>query len=701
MTPAIASHVLLRTALIASLFAFSSAQALDLEGAKDWTNTEEVDAVLGTPVCRAQTVVAQTTVPVELSVVYPKDLTMVPVVYVKTMGLAAAESIAQIRFAKKEFQPMFLYKKSAAAGEPDIYWYAPKDLPRLVDMIAAAATLDVVLNPKAAQPVPVRISLKGSSATLKEVQKCALAKQLPTEFLKFLNTKVTIEGEIPSGMTAVELQALVQKSYRDYLSGKDLSAALSKLRTSMKPLTSKEAVALKDLSGKQATLDKTTKKLVDTQAELARLNAEIAQFEKELAQAKIDKPIAEQDLATKKAAYDPLKAQMAPFEKDVAEKTKALKSAKSAVARGQQRIADAQSNISYLKNRASSLRSAIPGLKSEVSSAEWAVSRARSELNSFSYSRERDSYMSRHGYSSAKSEYERHDREADRYESEARSAQSELSSAQSALSSCRASKPDANCSSQESAVNSAQSKYSSAQSSASSARSQASWAKSRMDSIEDSAERHARSMQDDLESTLRRRQSELSSAESELSSAENELSAIVNSRLPSAQNELARAKAALPGLQQTQADAEAALAVSKQAEADKRKAIGIDPVEQAYHAAIAHLEKIVKLIADRTAGIAKSQKAAAKLPPVIAKLTAQVAKETKIRDDSKAKLEPIQEALKPQRGEEAALVAKLDEAKASLAKGRVVYQAVYAQLSAVAFEESAAPLAMEAAEGIE
>ena len=113
-----------------ALFAPASAAA-----ASAWKNFDEpADSVLATAACRALTSQAKSTLPIELSLVVPKEPSLLPIVYMKVTGLVNKAPWAMIRFAKKEFQPAFLIKPAAAPSDPDVYWYAPKDLSRLIAM---------------------------------------------------------------------------------------------------------------------------------------------------------------------------------------------------------------------------------------------------------------------------------------------------------------------------------------------------------------------------------------------------------------------------------------------------------------------------------------------------------------------------------------------------------------------------------------
>jgi hypothetical protein len=650
---------------------------------KDWKLVEDVDAVLQTPVCRAETTMAKAKLPVELSLSFPKDPTLLPIVYVKITGLQNRSSNAQLRFAKKEFQPLFLLKEANSAQEPDIYWYAPKDLARLIEIIKNSGSLDIAFNPLAPAPVPVRFSLSGATDILDRAEKCLKAKELyPKDFLKALNQDSPFTGPLPAQITAGDVLDLTQKAYLDYQAGKLASAALVKLRAAMKPLTDKEATAQKVVNVKQSVLDATNKKLNEQQNLLADKEQELARFTTELPQLQNDKTLAEQDTAAKKAIYDPAKALLAPFEKDVSAKTQTLANAKKSVFTDQKRISSDKDDIETYRSRASRIRKEIPGLKSELSGAESTLSRAESDVNSYNVSWEaqriRDSDFR---YRNAQSDAESKRNEAQRYGSQASSDQGAVSSAQSALSSCQSQQPVKDCSNEQSALSRAESQLNSDRNQ----EQQAEWAASNADSdarrYASDDESQAQSKYNDLENIRNQAQSNVNSISSALSDDESELASIENSKLPRLQSDLQKAQAALPGLQQEQAAAEQGLTAAQQSLSNERLQIGFDQIEKNYQDSVAKVKLLGEQIVATSAGIKKDTKDITTLRPIVAKLVTTSAKETADRDASQSKLSAIQTQLSPQRAQEATAVAQVDEAKTKISEKRALYQAEVKALS--------------------
>ena len=106
-----------------ALFAFSAGAAMaPVGGAKNWTNVEEVDPVLQTPVCRAYTQSSDSSSAVEFSISYPKDGKSVPAIFLKT---ALAAPWASVLSAGRGREGLFLLHASTGAGDLNVFWYAP------------------------------------------------------------------------------------------------------------------------------------------------------------------------------------------------------------------------------------------------------------------------------------------------------------------------------------------------------------------------------------------------------------------------------------------------------------------------------------------------------------------------------------------------------------------------------------------------
>ena len=422
---------------VASMFA--SLVALPAVAA-DWKAIEETDLVLQTAVCKASTTVTKTKLPVELSVVFPKDATLLPAVFLKISGSTQKAAWTLIRFAKKEFQPAFLIKAGASALEADIYWYAPKDLPKLLDLLTEGTTLDVVFDPKSVKPVPAQFSLNGSTAALDKAKKCAKRASLPTEFLKVMSQQAPLIAAISSSVSAQDALVAIQKAYTDYLAGLKVSESIAQLRKAMKPLTDKEAVALKELAGKQAALDKTEKDLAKVEGEITTLESQIAEANSSIPQLESAKARAETTLAQRKAPYDAGKTQLRPFESDVDNRENIYDSARDAVSSTRSRISEYQSALSDLRSQASSLRGEISRLQSDLPYAEREEASTRTALNNFNERAEVEKYLREHyRYSSIRRDLHQKNQSLRPLQNELQRERAQLQQAESALASCQAS----------------------------------------------------------------------------------------------------------------------------------------------------------------------------------------------------------------------------------------------------------------------
>jgi len=407
--------------------------------AADWTATDEMDAVLKGPSCRAATKVNKSNAPAEIVISVPKDKNLLPVVYLSFTGLSANPRFAQIRFAKNEYQPAYLLSAAPSAQEPDVYWYAPKDLPKLMDLVKSGQTLDVVFDAKSATPIPVRFSLSGSAAALKKITTCSARKDLlPAEFLKALHQQAPLDGSQADAVPVSEVLALTNAAYADYLSGKSVADSLAALRKAMKPLTDKEAKAVKAQADKQAAVDATSTSLRNNQTETTRLEAEVARSTEELNTVRGSLASAESDLAAKKISYDAGRAALAPLENDVRRRQSVLDEASNAVQQTKNDISRFQNHLRDLEAEASRTRDQVAELERSLSSARSEESSARAALGAFDERQEVESALRGNWrYTSLRQTLQEKHEELRRADGDVQSARRRLASAESDLNSCR------------------------------------------------------------------------------------------------------------------------------------------------------------------------------------------------------------------------------------------------------------------------
>lgn len=645
-------------------------EIVERQASSAWKMTAADDTVLQTPACLASTASAKVTpaMPVELVVSFPKDANLLPVIYVKITGISRSAKWALIKFGAKEFQPMFLLQAAATNADPDIYWYAPKDLTKLIALIKANNTLDIAFDVKAATPVPVQFSLAGSTDAINKAVSCAKYNMTPADlFLKFMNEKVAITNPA-TGVAIDGIQALTQKSFGEYLKGRKVADSLTALRKAMKPLTDKESVAAKDFNTKQAEVDKISTDLATTEADIIKMENEVSDMTAALPNLDSQLTAAKTDLAAKKIPYDQGKSQLTNVEKVLASKQADLKKANDAVDKAESIVAADTAMIANLEARNRSLRSRIGQINGELPSAKRDVDDAHSEYQRYDERRERDSYLtSRTWYDSYVRDLDSKRRDLSSAQRDVGYAQGEVSSARSSLDSCKRT-PNANCSSEESRLSSAESSLWSAQSREQSLESDISGLESRIRDCEAEADRHARAIADDLYSKYTSASNYYDGLVNEKASAQSEIRNNETKRIPALQDEITRTNAALPGLKAAVDTAKVAVTDAQNRLAAERARIGFDVIEKAYVDAQTLVKQLSEQIANYKATIAKNKTQLPKSKANVTKLKAALAKAIPARDTAQTKLTGIQTQLGPQRQQEADLMREVD-ASTTLLKG--------------------------------
>ena len=179
-----------------------------------------------------------------------------------------------------------------------------------------------------------------------------------------------------------------------------------------------------------------------------------------------------------------------------------------------------------------------------------------------------------------------------------------------------------------------------------------------MESEADSAERKYRSLQSDLDS-LESRNDRITRA------------------LPELRDELAYSRNQVPKLQGQRPALEQALAESIQKRDAARMSLDFDRLEGEYKVAAEQVRALENGIANAKKTIANTEASLKKIKPFIAELTKDLALKTQKRDQAAQKLAPIQEALKPFRAQEAALLQAINELTATFEDGKARYQRTY------------------------
>ncbi|MGZ3713168.1 MAG: hypothetical protein ACXVBE_15495, partial [Bdellovibrionota bacterium] len=97
-----------------------------------WQSADESDAFLQSSVCRAFTQSTDSMEPVELSLTYPKDGKLLPMISLKTK---LAPTLIAIKISKKETEYLFPIQAGATNADANLFWYAPLNFSRLESMV--------------------------------------------------------------------------------------------------------------------------------------------------------------------------------------------------------------------------------------------------------------------------------------------------------------------------------------------------------------------------------------------------------------------------------------------------------------------------------------------------------------------------------------------------------------------------------------
>ena len=663
------------------IFSGSSGQAMMAQSAADqhWKNVDEVDAYLQTPVCRTFTQASDSKELVELSLSFAKDGKLLPMIRLETR---LAASRVDVKLSRSVTETLFLLKRAADSNDNNIYWYAPVNFSRFENFLRDNDVLQLILDPKG-QPLPIKISLSGSTNALKQVATCLKTTKEPTEFLKLLNQqKDNLTPDLGDRTPAFLYQA-TQAAYAAYLAGQGTAAALAQLQKPFANLLASEASGKKAVAADQLALTKAQEALDKLNQEISSLTDKIAKDQTDLAKFKQDKPAADADLKQKKATYQTLLPQLTPYSKAIADAVSLVKKIQASILSDQNLIVKNGKKIVSDRQETIDLTNSLPSLRSRVNRTADAANRAASAYNSFNVSSEISSRLRSDGmYQMALSSLESDQRNLQNAQSKQQSAQSKVWQAQSALSSCQGNpQTSANCSSQQSALSSAQSEESSASMEESSARMRVSSDQDEVDRRKNSVTNDVQRQADDLRSAYNSAQSAYDNARAEYADAQQRIRDIPG-EIVRLQAAIDKATAEIPVLQDQLVAAQNQQAAAQASYDQFAKQIGFDVATSQFQAAQQLDDSINKGIADLTKSIPLSQKQLKKdqsnLPQV--QKTAVQAQTTLTA--AQAKLTPIQTQLAPYYEQAAPLMAAQKQQALDLQTQRAIYQDLYKFLMA-------------------
>lgn len=656
--------------VFAALFGTSLAWAEPITY-KDWMVQDGPDEIFSKDACQAATNISTGTNRTQLVLSFTKDRRTVPQLLLKVWDQPTPESQLLIKVSSKLSYPLFLWKASTQPDQPSVYWYAPIGWSPLADYIAAANTLTVQ-----GTATNVSISLKGSSVSLQKTAGCLKANELlPLDFLKKLNTKT--EASAVSFASIDEMIQGNEKTFEIYRNGLTKTKELADLRKGSSKLLAQETEALAVYDNALKRWQSGTDALNKELASQTKLQETLTQATSELQRQQNELPSAKEIEKTKLAAFEPARKQFAGFVADVEAKQGALNKNVRDTRNYQSRIAQLESEIPRLRNEQDNLKSRMNSLSGDVDRARRDYDDKDREADRFNAGWEYDSRLrSDFEYSNSLRDARRNRDEANRFANEARNSRTAQQAAEARLRHCQAQNPPQNCGSIESEIRQhgnqaerSERRARSAISNANSAQRQAEYRASRIRSEVERKKRDLESAADDAERRYR-------SLQSDYDSLQNRYNDISNS-LPDLRDELAYCRNQVPRLQALKPALEQALAESIQKRDAARSQLDVDRLENEYQVAAETVRTLESGIANAKKTIANTEASLKKIKPVIAELTRDLALKTQKRDQAAQKLAPIQEALKPFRVQEAALVQSINELSLVFEDGKARYQRTY------------------------
>lgn|GEM_PF-6040324 len=639
--------------------------------ASKWVNVSETDAYLQTPVCRAYTQVSTSKEPVEFSMSYPVDGKILPMIGLRTK---LAPSMIAIKIERNKFEYLFLLKAGATNEEANLYWYAPVGFTALEALVRERNVLDLVLDPKGAAPSAIQVSLAGSSNALDVVKKCLKTTSVPGDFFKLLNAQKDALTPDLGDRSPLFLMQTVQQAFAAYKAGQAINLEIAALRKTVAPILAKESAALAELKNANANFNSAQTKLNTATALVETLTTKLAESKATLASLQAQKPIAEADLAKKKATYLPLKEKLAAYEKAVVDATALVKSTENKIDENENLIARNTKRIPQLESESASLRRQIPGLENEVNRTRRTYDDADTEYRRYDVRRETENILSRDAfYGWAKRDLENAKRELDRAKSDYWPKHTAMFQKKSEMEACQRQQPPVDCSGKVNEFRNAEREWQQASMEQSNWESKVRDYERKVDDIEDEAKRKAERESDDLRRKRDDAESYYNRARNELSSAQDRIAEIRNA-IPVLRRQIETARANLVTLREKLAVAQASLA-EKISQRDKFAGeIGFEQAKAEYLAADALLKEIVVGIAARTKEIPLLTKQLTDTQKTIPGLTKTFETSKVNLAAAEAKLAPIQEQLKPFRAEEAVKLAALESENVKFKTGRAAYQ---------------------------
>jgi|GEM_PF-4363072 len=658
--------------IIAALFLSTVAiQAQAQVVNRDWKFIEEMDPLLQTQVCRAFTSASTSTVPVEISLNFPKARDKAPVILLK----AAGSESAVLQLSSREVEELIPL-------QADVLYHVPTKFKKLVDVIEAANFLPLILTQNG-QPLPLaRISLAGSSATLRAVATCLGVREVvPVDFFTALTAKIDEIGNPVAGQTGVQLLEYVQQAFTFYGELTKADAALATLREQMRPLVRRETEALRVLAAAQAPLDRALAAQRQTEDQIAVAEARLAAIPGEIQTLTVQKGEAEKVLADKLAVFEPLRVRAAELERDVRGARNDVNSYSSAITERRDLISANENEVNNLEEEFRRLSIRQRSIEDEISTLERQRNSLRSDLATYNVDFEKRKILSQDfRYQQLQNSLRDLERRRDDARRDLERSENQLRRAEQELRNCQGT-AGRDCANEQNKANRARGEVNQARGQLQGAEAQLNATQNQIGQIENEAERRAISGREELAGQLRQVDSKIGDLETERDRADRRKRDIESSLIPGLESEISRARTEIPGLERSLSRAQRELNDARAALAAYKQSVDFDRIEAEYEAAKDAVETLGKGITDRET---EQRRLNRKLPELRSELAAnerEVVRRTVARDREQVKVTDIQDQLKPQRAQEAVLAGNSTTWGAQFAEARKLFQALAARLA--------------------
>lgn len=389
MSPSVGSIGLL------SLFATIAAQAAPVMTSKDWTLDIEPGTSAQSQICRAfvksqitQPGAPQNPINLQLELlmvgsvnggVAPLEILVRPVDSTDLVG-----GVVSLDRAKTQ---NFRFSRVAdAALQQDVMWHVPKNSETFVSYLKREMRVDMLIKDAQGQDRPAIFSLRGSSATITELQKrCSPAGLVSTNFEReFLGQRADFDPARLTPALTADLRKHYLEAYRSHL-------AQVQAGDQLRALNAKYMRELNELTGLRRNLDRLTTQEMQRltrareQAELAirtadqeliTLRAQIGQEEAVLAQHN----------ANYEAAYNILKPHTAEHRRlsqEVSAAREQLRISEDRLRQIDAELGEAEARFAQADRELQSLRSELSRAEDSLRIARREHSQAQSDLSAF------------------------------------------------------------------------------------------------------------------------------------------------------------------------------------------------------------------------------------------------------------------------------------------------------------------------------